>query len=229
MKFAANRLEEIEKLITAGRYEDAIALSGEFHMFIQKALETAGKLSEVDPVRASELNIEINARLAEYSAQLNSLFAGLPEPVISQIQSKLPFTGFTSFTSDNENTNTNENENANLNENVNGNENEAVDEDNSNGSDDANENGEDDELDDDNSNTNDNGDDGEEVDDDFDDELNSNENDQEDSNENGDDISDDEESDDLEDDFEEDNANESSSFSSAGFTTQEPQSLMTAW
>jgi hypothetical protein len=123
MRFAAIRLDEIQKLVEAGRYEEAISLSTEFQTYIQKALETVSQLATFDPVKASALNGEIISKLSTYNQQLNALLAGMPGGVQGPSQQQAPSPGSLSPVTENQNENLNENENEDLNQNQNENEN----------------------------------------------------------------------------------------------------------
>jgi len=165
MRFASNRLGEMEKLIEANRYEEAVELADQFQAYIQKALEKVGALASVDPARATALSAEINERLAEFTEQLGLLTARVPASLQSGLKNALPSIsgGSLSGSSSNANENTNSAEDENENGNVNDDDNANDDNSNANVNDDDNSNGDDDNGngDDDNSNANDNGDDDE--------------------------------------------------------------------
>jgi hypothetical protein len=78
LEFASHRLLEIEQLVESGRYQKAVALSPQFRFNIQKALEITNRLAKINPVRAAQRRIEIDAKLASFTAQLDALSAKIP-------------------------------------------------------------------------------------------------------------------------------------------------------
>jgi hypothetical protein len=78
LEFASHRLQEIEELVDAGRYQKAVALSAKFHLNIQKALEITNNLAKVNPARAAQRWNEINSKLASFAVQLNKLMVKMP-------------------------------------------------------------------------------------------------------------------------------------------------------
>jgi hypothetical protein len=78
LEFASHRLQEIEQLVDAGRYQKAAALSTRFHLNIQKAIEITAELAKVNPARAEQRRNEINSKLVGFAVQLNELMGKMP-------------------------------------------------------------------------------------------------------------------------------------------------------
>jgi hypothetical protein len=78
LEFASHRLLEIEQLVETGRYQKAIALSPQFRSNIQKALDITNRLDKVNPARAAQRRIEIAAKVASFTAQLDALLVKIP-------------------------------------------------------------------------------------------------------------------------------------------------------
>ena len=93
LEFAAHRLQEIEKLVDAGRYQKAAALVAKFSLNIRKAREITIALARVNPARAAQRQQEIQAQLAIFSAQLGELMGKMPpayQPAFNDVIPPVP-------------------------------------------------------------------------------------------------------------------------------------------
>jgi hypothetical protein len=78
LAFAAHRLQEIDRLVDAGRYQKAVDLSAKFSSNIQKALEITNNLAKDNPARAAQRRNEIDRQLVDFTAQLTELLNKMP-------------------------------------------------------------------------------------------------------------------------------------------------------
>ena len=162
MSFAEQRFEEIEALISEGRYREVSEAVLAFESDIHGALMELETVSQIDPARGTHIALEIVSALTRYTQILSTLIANAPESVkpdvvraldTIQIASGLDLTPRGSLSNDNSNVNANDNsddngnDNANVNANDNSNDNANDDEDANSNEDNANVN-----CDDDNSN-----------------------------------------------------------------------------
>ncbi len=88
LQFASHRLQELEQLVENGRYEKAVELSAKFRFNIQKALDITNSLAKVNPARAAQRRLEIDAQLALFTAQLDQLLAKIPasyQPAFNEV------------------------------------------------------------------------------------------------------------------------------------------------
>jgi len=79
LEFAGHRLDEINGLITVGRYSQVPELSTEFLAYIGKAVQSTQALSKTNPARAALLDQKISITLASYNKILNQLATSAPE------------------------------------------------------------------------------------------------------------------------------------------------------
>ena len=158
IRFAEDRLVEIDALIEARRLEDIPQATAQAEFRIQQAIDSLGLVAAGDPVQVQILTRQIAEILTRYNQVLTALLLLVPDDIRSDIQNGLQFTDQVS----NENDDDNGNENGNENDDNNGNEN-----DDDNGNENGNENDDDDENEnDDDENENDDDDENENDDDD---------------------------------------------------------------
>ncbi|MCU0489467.1 MAG: DUF5667 domain-containing protein [Anaerolineales bacterium] len=164
MEFAEKRLDEIQKLIQEGRYQEVNAAVLAFESEINGAILELGTLAEIDPTRAAAIAKVITSALTRYAQALSALAASAPDSVRSevaraldttQVAGGLPLVPPASNSNDNSADGVDDNGNANTNNNDNSNDSGFDDNSNGNGND-SNSNGNDDSTNG-NSNTNDNG------------------------------------------------------------------------
>lgn len=129
LQFAERRLQEIEKLVAEGRYQNIQAATQEFEAHIRNALNEIEQVADGDPNLAASLMARITTQLSRYADSLGSLLNNLPEPLRTDVQRTIR-------TIRGERDNDNDNLNGNGNEAINGNSNDGLDE-NSNGDDGA--------------------------------------------------------------------------------------------
>lgn len=89
LQLAQRRLDEIEKLIAEGRYNNINQAVQEFQRHIQDALVALNQVSAGDPVRAAELSLRITQELTRYAQALSGMANGLPEAVRSELENAL--------------------------------------------------------------------------------------------------------------------------------------------
>lgn len=87
--FAERRLDEIARLIAAGRSREISAAAAEFSRQINLALQNLQLLSANDPLRAAELARQITDALSRYAQALASLTAAAPETVRPALEQAL--------------------------------------------------------------------------------------------------------------------------------------------
>jgi hypothetical protein len=122
IQYAGLRLQEIEKLIAAGRFQKVAAATQEFEGHIQSALAELNMVSSQDPQRASELLTQITAALSRYANALSGLLASVPAPLQADFLRALETLNASGGLQDsNQNSNLNGNDNLNDNMNVNDN------------------------------------------------------------------------------------------------------------
>ncbi len=136
LQFAERRLQEIEKLVAEGRYQNIQAATQEFEAHVRNALNEIEQVAEGDPNLAASLMARITTQLSRYADSLGSLVNNLPEPLRTDVQRTIR-------TIRGERDNDNGNVNGNANESINANSNDDLSE---NNNDDLDENSNDDDT-----------------------------------------------------------------------------------
>jgi hypothetical protein len=88
LSFAGKRLDDMQSLIDAGRYDDLALGANEFESQIQMALIAAESVSDDDPTVAAALHTEIMSILQNYNITLIQMLIVLPpdvQPIIVQV------------------------------------------------------------------------------------------------------------------------------------------------
>lgn len=80
LEFAERRLDEINKLIAEGRFDDIDTAIDDFEYYVGKALESLQTVAAGDPERASELSQEVFNTLTSYAQTLSNMRERLPAP-----------------------------------------------------------------------------------------------------------------------------------------------------
>lgn len=86
LSLAQKRLDEIEKLIREGRYDQVGKTAAEFERQIQLVVEAIKRLSENDPARAAELATSLMTEISSYTKALTGMLANLPESVKLEVE-----------------------------------------------------------------------------------------------------------------------------------------------
>ncbi|HNB50896.1 MAG TPA: DUF5667 domain-containing protein, partial [Anaerolineales bacterium] len=169
MKFADNRLSEIQTLVEEQRYDDISVASSNLEDHLTEAAQQVEAVTVTDPTTGAALDNELSALVARHAKVMGALLLTVPESVQPVVQ-----TAVDSISNDNGNVNDNgaddngndngNDDNGNGNENENENENENDNDDNGNVNENENENENDNGIindngndDNDNGNVNDNG------------------------------------------------------------------------
>jgi hypothetical protein len=192
--YAENRLEEIQALISEGRYREVSPAVLAFEADLNGAILELDTISRFDPARGSQIALEITSALSRFAQSLSVMAAGAPESVRSDVARALDTTGLAGSL-ELQTIGSLSGEDSNANANLNGDDNSNVNDDdcsgngddgaNSNGDDSCNTNGDDDANTNGDNDANTNGDDDSNTNGDD----NSNFNGDDNSNSNGDDSS----------------------------------------
>lgn len=86
LQYAQRRLEEIEKLIAEGRYDDIKIATQEFQRHIQNAIGTLENVAANDPTQAADLAAQITSQLSRYALALSNMAGAAPDLVRSELQ-----------------------------------------------------------------------------------------------------------------------------------------------
>jgi hypothetical protein len=86
LKYAEQRLAEIESLISKGRIDRIEPASEAFENHIKNALDEVKEVAEQDPVRASYLMSRIMGALSRYSESLGKISDYIPESIMNDIR-----------------------------------------------------------------------------------------------------------------------------------------------
>jgi hypothetical protein len=81
MQFSQRRVEEIEALVSLGRYQNVHETMLDYEYHIDQATQQVSRLALQDPEAAGELALEMGKMLADNSVLLNALIAAVPSEV----------------------------------------------------------------------------------------------------------------------------------------------------
>lgn len=109
VRFAEERLNEINALIEAERFDDIEAASDQAEFHIQEAISNLALVSPDDPALVQRLSERIAATLVHYYQVLTSLLTLAPREIQQEIQESLDFSGQFDVGQDPEPSNSNNN------------------------------------------------------------------------------------------------------------------------
>ena len=91
LRYARLRLDEIERLIAKGRFDDLPEAIQVYERYVQNAINSLDVVAKNDPQAALQLNTELSALLREFAQALSAYAAALPA------SAKTPLTGAIDF------------------------------------------------------------------------------------------------------------------------------------
>jgi hypothetical protein len=93
LSFAEQRLNEIQVLISEGRYGEVAPAVLEFEADLNSAILELETIARLDPARGSRIALEITSALSRFAQSLTTMTASAPESVQSEVARALDTTG----------------------------------------------------------------------------------------------------------------------------------------